>query len=114
MAPITLRTTPTPRTSFDLLPSQLPSPENRTFQYKWRGREVSDSMITVEAEDATQFIRFEEDGVKMTGVFECEYLGETGFEGQKIGKGEAAKECLGMLWSQLSPQAHEMEAQQDA
>lgn len=114
MSPTTLRTSPTSRTSFDLLPSQLPSPENRTFQYKWRGREVSDSVITVEAEDATQFIRFEEDGVKMTGVFECEYLGETGFEGQKSGKGEATKECLGKLWSQLSPQAHEMEAQQKA
>lgn len=112
MSPTTVRTTPTQRTSFDLLPSQLPSPENRTFQYKWRGREVSDSVITVEAEDATQFIRFEEDGIKMTGVFECEYLGETGFEGQKIGKGEVAKESLGKLWSQLSPQAHEMEAQQ--
>ncbi|KAH0289971.1 hypothetical protein M436DRAFT_41282 [Aureobasidium namibiae CBS 147.97] len=114
MSPTTLRTTPTQRTSFDLLPSQLPSPENRTFQYKWRGREVSDSVITVEAEEATQFIRFEEDGVKMTGVFECEYLGETGFEGQKVGKAEAAKEGLGKLWSQLSPQAHDMEAQQNA
>lgn len=114
MSPTTLRTTPTQRTSFDLLPSQLPSSENRTFQYKWRGREVSDSVITVEAEDATQFIRFEENGVKMTGVFECDYLGETGFEGQKTAKGEAAKQSLGKLWSQLSPQAHEMEAQQKA
>jgi len=114
MSPTTLRTTPTQRTSFDLLPFQLPSPENRTFQYKWRGREVSDSVITVEAEEATQFIRFEEDGVKMTGVFECEYLGETGFEGQKVGKAEAVKESLGKLWSQLSPQAHDMEAQQNA
>ncbi|CAD0108492.1 unnamed protein product [Aureobasidium uvarum] len=111
MSPTTLRTTPTQRSSFDLLPSQLPSPENRTFQYKWRGRETSDSVIAIEAQDATQFIRFEEDGVKLTGVFECEYLGETGFEGQKIGKGEVAKEHLGKAWSQLSPQAHEMEDQ---
>ncbi|KAH0372306.1 hypothetical protein KCU65_g1406, partial [Aureobasidium melanogenum] len=114
MSPTTVRTNPTPRTSFDLLPSQLPSAENRTFQYKWRGRETSDSEISVEAENATQFIRFEDDGVKLTGVFECEYLGETGFEGQKVGKGEATKEHLGKAWSQVSPQAHEMEAQQKA
>ncbi|KAI4725842.1 hypothetical protein E4T49_06446 [Aureobasidium sp. EXF-10728] len=114
MSPTTLRTTPTQRSSFDLLPSQLPSPENRTFQYKWRGRETSDSEIAVEAENATQFIRFEEDGVKLTGVFECEYLGETGFEGQNTGKGEVAKEHLGKAWSQLSPQAHEMEDQRKA
>ncbi|KAH0272658.1 hypothetical protein KCU91_g6521, partial [Aureobasidium melanogenum] len=112
MSPDTVRSNPTPRTSFDLLPTQLPSAENRTFQYKWRGRETSDSEISVEAENATQFIKFEDDGVKLTGVFECEYLGETGFEGQKVGKGEATKEHLGKAWSQVSPQAHEMEAQQ--
>ncbi|CAD0088319.1 unnamed protein product [Aureobasidium mustum] len=114
MSPTTVRANPTPRTSFDLLPTQLPSAENRTFQYKWRGRETSDSEISVEAENATQFIRFEEDGVKLTGVFECEYLGETGFEGQKIGEGEATKGHLGKAWSQVSPQAHELEAQQKA
>jgi hypothetical protein len=114
MSPTTLRTTPTQRTSFDLLPTQLPSPENRTFQYKWRGREHYDSGIMVEAEEATQFIKFEEDGVKMTGVFECDYMGEMGFEGQKTGKGEVAKEDLGKAWSQLSPQAHEIETQQKA
>ncbi|KAK6000427.1 hypothetical protein QM012_003673 [Aureobasidium pullulans] len=114
MSPTTVRSTPTPRTSFDLLPTQLPSAENRTYQYKWRGRETSDSEISIEAENATQFIRFEDDGVKLTGVFECEYLGETGFEGQKVGKGEATKEHLGKAWSQVSPQAHEMEAQQKA
>ncbi|KAG9564516.1 hypothetical protein KCU61_g3113, partial [Aureobasidium melanogenum] len=114
MSPTTVRTTPTPRTAFDLLPTQLPSAENRTFQYKWRGRETSDSEISVEAENAIQFIRFEDDGVKLTGVFECEYLGETGFEGQKVGKGEDIKENLGKAWSQVSPQAHEMEAQQKA
>jgi hypothetical protein len=111
MSPTTLRTTPTQRTSFDLLPTQLPSPENRTFQYKWRGREHYDSGIMVEAEEATQFIKFEEDGVKMTGVFECDYMGEMGFEGQKTGKGEVAKESLGKAWSKLSPQAHEIETQ---
>ncbi|KAH0171809.1 hypothetical protein KCU67_g1999, partial [Aureobasidium melanogenum] len=114
MSPTTVRTTPTPRTAFDLQPTQLPSAENRTFQYKWRGRETSDSEISVEAENAIQFIRFEDDGVKLTGVFECEYLGETGFEGQKVGKGEDIKEHLGLAWSQVSPQAHEMEAQQKA
>jgi hypothetical protein len=114
MSPTTLRTTPTPRTSFDLLPSQLPSSENRTFQYKWRGREHYDSGIMPEAEEATQYVTFEEDGVKMSGKFECEYMGEMGFAGQKTGKGETAKETLGRVWSQLSPEAHEMEIAQKA
>jgi hypothetical protein len=114
MSPTTLRTTPTQRTSFDLLSSQLPSPENRTFQYKWRGREHYDSGIMPEAEEATQYVTFEEDGVKMSGKFECEYMGEMGFEGQKTGKGETAKETLGRAWSQLSPEAHSMEIAQKA
>lgn len=114
MSPTTLRTTPTQRTSFDLLPSQLPSSENRTFQYKWRGREHYDSGIMPEAEEATQYVTFEEDGVKMSGKFECEYMGEMGFEGQKTDKGETAKESLGRVWSQLSPQAHGMEIAQQA
>ncbi|THW84903.1 hypothetical protein D6C90_02038 [Aureobasidium pullulans] len=112
MSPTTPNTTPTQRTAFDLLPTQLPSLTNRTFQYKWRGRETSDSEISVEAENATQWVKFEEEGVNLTGVFESEYLGETGFEGQKVGKSESAKVLLGKAWSEVSPQAHEAEAKQ--
>lgn len=100
------------RSDFDLQPDQLPSPANRTFQYKWRGRETTDSEISVEAEQATQWIKFEEDGVGLSGVFESEYLGEAAFEGAKIGRSEAARSQLGRLWSQVSPQAHEIEARQ--
>ncbi|TIA69855.1 hypothetical protein D6C83_01299 [Aureobasidium pullulans] len=112
MSPTTPNTTPTQRTAFDLLPTQLPSLTNRTFQYKWRGRETSDSEISVEAENATQWVKFEEDGVNLTGVFESEYLGETGFEGQKVSKSESAKVLLGKAWSEVSPQAHEAETKQ--
>ncbi|KAI5250021.1 hypothetical protein E4T42_05086 [Aureobasidium subglaciale] len=110
MSPTTPNTSPLTRSSFDLSPTQLPSSKNLTFQYKWRGRETSDEEISLEAEKAIQWVKFEENGVKLTGVFESEYLGETGFEGQKIGKGEGEKEDLGRMWSKVSPQAHEAEA----
>ncbi|KAI5202301.1 hypothetical protein E4T39_04772 [Aureobasidium subglaciale] len=112
LAPTTPNTSPLTRSSFDLSPTQLPSTKNLTFQYKWRGRETSDEEISLEAEKTIQWVKFEESGVKLTGVFESEYLGETGFEGQKVGKEEGEKEELGRLWSQVSPQAHEAEVKQ--
>jgi hypothetical protein len=109
------------RADFDLQPSQLPSLTNRTFQYKWRGRDMaSDAEICIGAEKATRWIKFEEDGLELSGVFESEYLSESGLQGRKVAKADADDDDdeaeglqLGRLWSELSPQAHEYEATQN-
>lgn len=113
MAPTVRAGTQNHRSNFDLQSSQLPSKSNRTFQYKWRGRETTDDAeISVEAENATQWIKFEDDGANLSGVFESEYLGETAFEGVKAGVAEPVRLHLGRMWSEVSPKAHEFEARQ--
>lgn len=69
--------------------SSLPSSENRTFEYRWPGQELSEGEIQLGSDKHVCEVVFgEPGGVTLNGTFRCEYVaGQIPFIGRKVDVG---------------------------
>jgi hypothetical protein len=68
------------------LPNDIPSEENPTMSYRWRGREDGENVIQLRSENALYQMTFSDGGRRVTGTWDCD--GDPGFvefSGVKVG-----------------------------
>ena len=59
------------------LPNDIPSEENPTMSYRWRGREDGENVIQLRSENALYQMTFSDGGRRVTGTWDCD--GDPGF-----------------------------------
>lgn len=62
-----------------------PKPSNSALNYRWRGRETGESVISLYSDRDVQRIDFTEYGTVLTGTFQGDVLDKVEFTGLKIG-----------------------------
>jgi hypothetical protein len=100
---------------FLLSSGETSSKFNRTWNYRWRGRETGENEIVLEEDTELYSITFGEGGTELTGSFGCGYIdGVCNIQGVKVETGKlnaGSRIDIEDKWRRLNDSAYDYEQQ---